>query len=76
MAYKIGDTVKASNITKGVPPIVLQLQPTGYIALKKPDELKQWEEDVKRFHGVSLSGSNVHACETCSGGCTDDCGML
>ena len=73
---KIGEKVDVKLITKGVPPVVLQLQPTGYIPLEKPEELKQWEEDVLRFHGIHIKVASVHACETCSGGCSDDCGML
>lgn len=73
---KIGDSVPSKSIKKGVPPVVLQLQPTGFIALTKPADLRQWEADVKRFHGIDLRAAGVRACETCSGGCTDDCGML
>ena len=75
---RIGDTVAKEAMTKGVPPVVLQLQPTGYIALTKPEDLKHWEEDIKRFHGVGLRASSLgaRACETCSCGCSDDCGML
>lgn len=76
MGTKIGDSVVKTKIKKGVPPIVFQLQVTGYIRLSKPEELAQWEKDVKLIHGVSIKAGSVHACETCSGGCSDDCGML
>ena len=75
---KIGDSLKGLKRKKGVPPVILQLQPTSFVVLSKPEELKQWEEDVKRFHGVDISARaiNGRACETCSAGCTDDCGIM
>jgi len=78
---RIGEAVNKRSVKKGVPPIVFQIQPTGYIVLDKPEDLRQWEEDVKKFHGVAVKGAGaggapIHACETCSGGCTDDCGLV
>lgn len=76
MSTKIGSPLEKREINKSIPPIVFQLQVNGYIPLTKPEELKQWEEDVKLYHGVSIKAGSVHACETCSAGCSDDCGML
>jgi len=62
--------------TKGLPPVVLQAQPDSFIALRTPAEIKQWEADVLNFYGVKIDASGITPCETCSGGCSDDCGMM
>jgi hypothetical protein len=66
------------EIQLGRPPVVLQTQPVAYIPLERPEELQQWEDDLRKFYGVSLDASGLRgrACETCSCGCTDDCGLL
>ena len=72
---KFGDKVDQSAITQGAPPIVIQLQPTGYVKLNTPDEIKHFENMMHAVYGHRLAiHSSMHACETCSGGCTDDCG--
>lgn len=73
-----GARIGGKEIQFGAVPIVLQTQSFGYVVLDKPEELRQWEEDLQNFYGVSLDASNLggRACETCSAGCTDDCGML
>ena len=65
------------NVKAGTPPVVFQTQTFGYIPLERPEELRQWEEDLRNFYGVSVDASALagRACETCSC-CTDDCGML
>jgi len=72
---KVGD----KEIILGEPPLILQAQPYGYVQLETPEELKQWEEDLRNFYGISLDATSVaglRACETCSCGCSDDCGIL
>ena len=66
-----------SKIEIGQPPVVLQTQSFGYVVLEKPEQLKQWEEDLRNFYGISIDASNMRAraCETCSC-CSDDCGMI
>lgn len=61
----------------GRPPVVLEVQPHSYIVLERPEELRQWEEDLRNFYGIAADASALRgrACETCSC-CTDDCGML
>lgn len=71
----LGQKVAGGRVVKGVPPVILQAQPDSYIELTTPEELKQWEADVKSFYGVEINAAMVHACETCSGGCSDDCGI-
>lgn len=61
----------------GAPPLVLQTQPYGFVRLERPEQIRQWEEDVQKFYGVRIDASrlgNARPCETCSCGCTDDCG--
>jgi len=72
---KLGSKV-ARGTTAGRPPVILQAQPDSFIHLTSPADLKQWEEDVKNFYGISIDATKVAACETCSGGCSDDCGVL
>ena len=74
---KFGDRVDEKLMTRGTPPVVLQLQPSGYIKLEKPEQIKVFEEMMHSLYGKSLNvgSGGLHACETCSAGCTDDCGM-
>lgn len=73
-----GSRIGEKEIQFGRLPVVLQTQSFGYVVLERPEELRQWEEDLRNFYGVSLDASGLagRACETCSAGCTDDCGML
>jgi hypothetical protein len=73
-----GSRVGAEKIQYGKPPLVLQTQSFGYVTLDKPEQLKQWEQDLRNFYGISVDASGLRgrACETCSCGCSDDCGML
>jgi hypothetical protein len=73
-----GEKVAGVDIKIGTPPVVLQTQAYAYIPLERPEELSQWEEDLRRFYGVSADASALRgrACETCSCGCSDDCGFL
>jgi hypothetical protein len=67
-----------ANVKIGAAPVVFQAQTFGYIPLDEPEELKQWEEDLRNFYGISVDGSALAGratCETCSC-CTDDCGLL
>jgi 2-methylaconitate cis-trans-isomerase PrpF len=68
---------EATRIRTGQPPVVFQAQTFAYIPLETPEELKQWEEDLRSFYGVTADASALagRACETCSC-CTDDCGLL
>jgi hypothetical protein len=75
---KLGHKVNAADIESGVPPVVLQAQVTGYIPISKPQDLRDYEERARLLYGITidLSKGGLHACDTCSGGCADDCGML
>ena len=69
---------KEADIQVGQPPIVLQTQSYGYVVLDKPEQLKQFEQDLRNFYGISIDASGIggRACETCSCGCSDDSGLL
>jgi hypothetical protein len=72
---RVGDR----EIVFGEPPLILQAQPYGYVQLETPEELKQWEEDLRNFCGITLDATNVTALRagvSCSGGCLDDCCAL
>jgi hypothetical protein len=75
---KAGARVGDREVILGQPPLVLQAQPYGYVQLESPEELKQWEEDLRNFYGITLDASSMagRAGESCSAGCTDDCCML
>jgi hypothetical protein len=74
----VGKQVEGAAVKIGRPPVVFQTQSYGYVVLNKPEQLKQWEEDLRNFYGISVdaAGLSGRACETCSCGCTDDCGLL
>ena len=66
---KLGTKVDMSKVTKGAPPVILSAQVDGHIVLTTPAEIKQWEEDVKQFYGLTIdvAASGLHAaCTTCS----------
>ncbi|MCI0358480.1 MAG: hypothetical protein L0211_08360 [Planctomycetaceae bacterium] len=73
---KLFDKVDPSVMKKGAPPIVFYPVPEGQIVFKTMEELKAWEEEVRARLGVQLKASLGSACETCSCGCTDDCGVV
>jgi hypothetical protein len=74
----LGQKVSPSEVTQGPPPVVLQAQPDSHIRLTTPDQLKQFAQDVENFYGIRFDPSQTGMiyCETCSGGCSDDCGFL
>jgi hypothetical protein len=71
------DLAEERQIKIGQPPVVFQTQTFGYVLLERPEELRQWEEDLRSFYGISTDASALagRACETCSC-CSDDCGLL
>jgi hypothetical protein len=75
---RIGDKVATALKKKGVPPVVLQVQPTSFVMLSKPEELRQWQDDLLKFHGVKMDAAGMAgvAAETCSAGCSDACDMV
>ena len=66
-----------ARLAVGTAPVVFQVQTFGFVPLEKPEELKQWEDDLRTFYGLDIDASALagRACETCSC-CTDDCGMM
>ena len=70
--------IQTLGVKIGKPPLVLQTQTYAYIPLEQPAQLKQWEDDLRSFYRISMDASGLRgiACETCSCGCTDDCGFL
>ena len=66
-----------ARLSVGAAPIVFQTQTFGFVPLDKPEELRQWEEDLRNFYGLDVDASALagRACETCSC-CTDDCGLM
>lgn len=79
MPVKFGDKKKGGRgLRTGAPPVILQAQSYGFIPLDTPEQLRQWESDARLFYGVDVDASKLGgvACETCSCGCSDDCGMM
>jgi len=72
-----GKRVIDARLTVGTAPVVFQAQTFGFVPLEKPEELAQWEADLRNFYGLDIDASALagRACETCSC-CTDDCGMM
>ncbi|WP_436498426.1 hypothetical protein [Actinokineospora sp. HUAS TT18] len=54
------------------------VQPDSFIKMESPEDLRAWENAVRQTTGVKIDAANLAgtACETCSAGCTDDCGMM
>lgn len=74
----IGSFPEKKRILTGKSPVILQAQIDGFVPLNTPDELKQWQEDLKRLTGISLDASRMAgiAGECCSAGCSDQCDLL
>jgi hypothetical protein len=72
---KLGERVNVKEAIQGPPPVVLAVQPNAYFVIDKPEELEQWERDVKQFLGVDKLARPAAGTESCSGGCSDDCDM-
>ena len=73
---KIGDFVSNDRINVGLPPVVLQVQPTGYVQVTKPEELKEFEQNILELYGIRVDAKAVQTmCETCSC-CSDDSGYI
>jgi hypothetical protein len=74
----LGTIVDNKRVKVGAPPVILQAQAYGYIPLETPAQLKQWQEDLRTFHGISIDASGLAgiAAETCSAGCSDACDMI
>jgi hypothetical protein len=73
---KIGEFVSNDRIKVGLPPVVLQVQPTGYVEVTKPEELKEFEQNILELYGIRVDARAVQTmCETCSC-CSDDCGYM
>ncbi|UVS81366.1 hypothetical protein [Actinokineospora sp. UTMC 2448] len=79
MTFTLGDPVPDKREVKQMaPPVVLRAQPDSFIPLESPEDLRAWENAVRQTTGVKIDAANLRgtACETCSAGCTDDCGMM
>jgi hypothetical protein len=74
----LGSFPDKKKIKSGGSPIILQAQVNGFVSLSTPEELKQWQADLKRTTGISLDASGMAgiAGECCCGGCSDMCDML
>ncbi len=74
----VGQEIEGAEVRLGTPPVVLQTQPYAFVPLERPEQLRQWEEDLQKFYGISVDASGLRgqACETCSCGCTDDSGIM
>ena len=78
MAYgtKIGSILDPKRVETGTPPVIFQAQVTGFVRLTTPEELKQWEEDLKTYYGLSLDASGLAAGSTCECSCAGQGGRL
>lgn len=78
MPIKLGEGDASRAPRTGAPPVVLQAQAYGFIPLDTPEQLRQWESDARLFYGIDVDASRLAgvACETCSCGCSDDCGLM
>lgn len=77
----IGSVVHKARIQPlpaGAQPIILTAQIDGFVPCKTPEELAQWQEDLRLRTGISIDASDLVgiAGECCSGGCSDQCDLL
>jgi hypothetical protein len=70
---KLFDKVDPRVVTKGAPPLVFTPVPDGHIIIQTPQELKEFEDDIRAKLGVHIKPLLGTTSESCSGGCSDDC---
>ncbi|WEF32396.1 hypothetical protein [Pseudoduganella chitinolytica] len=74
---KLGDKFDQERMKTDGKPVVLMMQPQGYIEVRGPEELRQWEENARTLTGVAIGApQGLRAATTCSYGCADDCGVM
>lgn len=56
---KLGSDFDEKRREKSGRPIVLEAQDVPFIRLETPEELKQWQEDLKTQYGISMDASNL-----------------
>jgi hypothetical protein len=66
----LGKKVDPQKVIKGKPPVILRLQPSGFVKIETPEEIRQWEKDVRNFFGISIDASGMVPCETFENGCS------
>jgi hypothetical protein len=47
--------------------------PDGHIVFRTQQELRDWEDEVRKRLGLQLKGTVGTASESCSAGCSDVC---
>ena len=74
----LGSRVDPARITTGKAPVILAAQVDGFVTLKTREELRQWQEDLKSFYGISMDASGLAgiAGECCCNGCSDMCDLI
>ena len=70
---RLFEKVNPSQVTPGAPPLVFYIPPTGYIQFKTPNEIKEWEDELRDRLGMPTLGHLGSSSESCSEGCSDDC---
>jgi hypothetical protein len=55
----IGSDFDEARREKTGRPIVLEAQDVPFIILKTPEELQQWQEDLKTHYGISMDASGL-----------------
>ncbi|KOG13982.1 hypothetical protein ACFQ6B_03560 [Streptomyces wedmorensis] len=70
--FRLGDRIdESTEFVNTPPPVVFKTQPTGYVRLKSPEELRAWEEAVRLTTGLEIVADSLagHVCES---GCEVD----
>lgn len=81
--FNIGDRLDDSveGLVKMPPPVVLSVQPTSFVPMRTPEQLRAWEANVRLTTGLEIVADNLAgiACETGSNyhqsSNSDDSGM-
>ncbi|KOV96785.1 hypothetical protein ADK65_26235 [Streptomyces sp. NRRL B-1140] len=71
----------ADGFVKMPPPVVLMVQPTSFVPMNTPEELRAWEAAVRMTTGVEIVADNLAGIASESGSeghqkcISDDCAM-
>ncbi|GFE12136.1 MULTISPECIES: hypothetical protein [Streptomyces] len=59
--FNLGDPLdkNSEEFVTTPPPVVLRVQPSGFVRLKTPEQLRAWEKAVRQTTGLEIVADNL-----------------